>query len=90
MGKSKKELEERRMKVKELYENGLDVYEIAEALGVAVSTVYNSLSIAGITLRKAMGRDESKLVYANNKVVLQKVVINGKRYTDITPIFAPR
>lgn len=87
---SKKELEERRMRIKKLYESGLNVYQIADTVGVALSTVYNSLSIMGITLQKAMGRDESNLVYADNKVVLEKVVIYGKRYTDITPLFAPR
>ena len=87
---SKKVLEERRKKIKELYVSGLNLYDIAETVGVDVSTVYNSLSIAGFTVRESKGTDESKLVYADNKVVLQKVVINGKRYIDITPIFSPR
>lgn len=90
MGKTKKELEERRTRIKKLYESGLNVYQIADTVGVALSTVYNSLSIMGITLQKAAGRDESNLVYADNTVVLKKVVIYGKRYIDVTPIFAPR
>lgn len=104
MGKTKKELEERRMRIKKLYESGLNVYQIADTVGVALSTVYNSLSIMGITLQKAAGKDESNLVYADNSVpVLEKVVIHGnwlyknrKKYrvnricTDITPLFAPR
>ena len=28
--------------------------------------------------------------YADNRVVLEKVTIDGKLYTDITPVFAPR
>ena len=28
--------------------------------------------------------------YAKNRVVLEKIIINGKKYTDITPVFAPR
>lgn len=103
MGVSKKVLEKRREKAKELYEKGLDVYEIAEAIGVSISTVYNTLSIAGIELERSARRKE-KLTYADNrKPVLEKVVIygkwfykNGTKYminrlcTDLTPIFAPR
>lgn len=28
--------------------------------------------------------------YADNRIVLEKLFINGKQYTDITPVFAPR
>ena len=91
MWRSKKEVEKRRAEIKELYEKGLDVYEIVEAMGVSISTVYNGLSIAGITLPKAAERDESNLIYADNSIPeLEKVIIDGKRYTDVTPIFAPR
>lgn len=91
MGLSKKVLEERRTKIKELYEKGLNVCEIAEVVGVAISTVYNSLPIAGIVIRKATEIDESKLIYANNSVpALERLIIDGKRYVDITPIFSPR
>lgn len=91
MGVSKKELEERRMKARELYEKGLNVYDIAKTMGVAISTVYNSLSLAGITLQKERGIDESKLYYADNRPqILERLIIDGKRYVDITPIFSPR
>lgn len=90
MGFSKKVIEERRTKIKELYEKGLNVYEIAEAVGVTVPTVYNALYIEGFSPRESREMDERKQVYLDNRVVLHKVVINGKRYTDITPLFAPR
>lgn len=91
MGVSKKELEERRMKARELYEKGLNIKDIAKTMGVAISTVYNSLSIAGITLQKERGIDESNLSYADNRTpILERLIIDGKRYVDITPIFSPR
>ena len=91
MSMQKTELEKRRAKIIELYEKGLEVYEIAEAIGVNRGTVHNALTIAGITLQKERGINESNLVYADNSIPeLETVVIDGKIYTDITPLFAPR
>ena len=90
MGKSRKEVMEQCQKVKELYCKGYTIDEIASAIGVCKSSVYNSFTIMGMSLKKRL-IDESNLVYADNKPpVLEKVIIDGKRYTDITPIFSPR
>lgn len=84
-------IEKRREKAKELYEKGLTPYEIRDVMGVGLSTVYTYLYISGITLRETTGIDESKLIYADNrKPILQKMIIEGKNYTDITPLFSPR
>ena len=88
MGVEKKELEERRTKIIELYKKGLTENEIKETMEVSLSTVINALSIAGMRSPKTT---EEKLVYADNSIpVLEKVVVDGKLYTDITPIFVPR
>ena len=89
MGRSMKSIKEQCQKVKELYCNGYTVKEIAQAIGMSKESVYNSFTIMGISLKRSL-IDENNLVYADNRVKLEKVVINGKRYTDITPIFAPR
>ena len=90
MFKGKKQLEEEREKIKELYEEGFETIEIARIMGVSRSTVYNALSITGVIERRTT-IDESNLIYADNSVpILEKMVIDGKRYTDLTPIFAPR
>lgn len=81
-------VEERRTKIIELYEKGLTENEIRNTLRVSLSTVINALSIAGMRLPKTT---EEKLAYADNSVpVLEKVVIDGKLYTDITPLLVPR
>ena len=91
MGKrrSRKEVKEYHQSVKVLYENGMDMIEIAKALGVSYSSVHNTLVILGLHIKKR-GIDESKLIYADNRVILKKLMVNGKRYTDVTPVFAPR
>ena len=89
MGRSRKAVKEYHQSVKELHESGMSMAEIAEKLGVSYSSVHNTLAILGLNVKKR-GIDESKLVYADNRVVLKKLVINGKRYTDVTPAFAPR
>lgn len=102
MGRSRKEILEQCQKVKELYCNGYTIKEIAASIGMSKESVYNSFTIMGISLKKSL-IDESNLVYADNRVKLEKVVLHGKWEvkngvtfrknticTDITPIFAPR
>ena len=65
-------------------------------------SVYNSFTIMGMSLKKSL-IDENNLVYADNSVKFEKVVLYGKWEfkngikfrknaicTDITPVFAPR
>ena len=89
MGRSRKIMEEYRQNVKELYKSGMNTTEIAKKLDVSYSSVHNTLVILGLSVKKR-GIDENKLVYADNSIILKKLIINGKRYTDITPIYAPR
>ena len=102
MGRTRQSIKEQCDKVKELYCKGYTVKEIATAIGMSKESVYNSFTIMGMSLKKS-AIDEKNLVYADNSVEFEKVVIygnwlykNGKKYrvnrlcTDITPMFAPR
>lgn len=90
MGRSRKEIVENFPKVQEMYNNGMTTEEIAEAFNVSKSSVWNWFNIMGITMKKRL-IEETNLVYAvHTPPVLEKVTINGKIYTDITPLFSPR
>ena len=89
MGRSRESIKEQCDKVKELYCKGYTVKEIAASIGMSKESVYNSFTIMGISLKKSL-IDENNLVYADNSVKLEKLIINGKWYTDITPLFSPR
>ena len=102
MEKAVESMEERCAIVKELYSKGYTVKEIAEFVGLSKERIYNALKIAGIQIKRN-AIDEDNLLYADNSVEFEKVVIhgnwlykNGKKYrvnrlcTDITPMFAPR
>lgn len=76
--------------IKELHEQGMNSLEISCELGLERSTINNIISIMGLQ-KKRPKLEEKNLVYAiKTAPVLEKVFINGKRYIDITPIFAPR
>lgn len=90
MRRSRKEIEAQFPMIQEMYNSGRTIAEIAEAFNMSKTSVYSSFTIMGVSLNKRIS-DESKLTYAiNNPPVLERLTINGKRYTDITPIFAPR
>ena len=89
--RSREEVERQFPIMKEMYEFGQSVNDIANFFGISPSSVHNTFNVMGFSIKPRIGIDESKLVYAVNKPpVLEKVVIDGKLYTDITPIFAPR
>ena len=76
--------------IKAMHEQGMSAQEIGDALDMGKQTILNAISVMGLA-KKRPKLDEFKLIYADNKPsVLEKVIIGGKRYTDITPIFSPR
>ena len=87
MIRTREEVEEQFEKYKKMIEEGYLVKEIAAAFNTNESNVYNTFTMMGYKIKKPA---EENLVYADNSVKLEKVVIGGKRYTDITPIFSPR
>lgn len=74
--------------IKEMYLGGVTITEMARTLNISSATIYNAVS--NMCLPRRSEKDESNLVYADNSVNLGKVVIYGKRYVDVTPIYAPR
>lgn len=76
--------------IQAMHEQGMSAQEIGDALNLGRQTINNVISSLGLSKRRSL-IDESTLTYADNKPpVLEKVIIGGKLYTDITPIFAPR
>lgn len=78
-------------------ENGRSLEYMSKKTGLSQTTISNALSRAGY--RKNAGRvsnhyvnglriDESKLTYADHTVKIKKVICQGKKYADITPIIA--
>lgn len=90
--RSREEMEMQFPVMKEMYESGYSVADIANYFCISVSSVHNTCNIMGYSLKKRSADvDESNLVYADNKPpVLEKVVEGGKLYIDITPVIAPR
>ena len=77
--------------MKEMYESGYSVNDIANHFCLSASSVHNTFNVMGFAIKPRTEIDESNLVYADNKEpVLEKVIIGGKLYTDITPLFSPR
>lgn len=92
MGKKKERGSVKRFypKIQTMHEQGMSAQEIGDALNLGRKTIHNVISSLGLSQKRNL-IDESTLVFADNKPpVLEKVVIDGKLYTDITPIFAPR
>ena len=81
-------------KIKEMYESGSPIIDISITLNISNYAIYKAISDMDIKQRKkenVLKRIEKELVYANNSApVIEKVFIDGKRYTDITPLFSPR
>ena len=90
--RSKEEIERQFPIMKEMYESGYTVNDIANYFCISQSSVHNTFNVMGYSVKgRSAEVDESKLMYADNKPpVLEKVVIDGKLYTDITQLFAPR
>ena len=76
--------------IREMHEQGISAQDIGFVLGLERTSIHNAISNMGLA-RKRYGIDESLLVYATYEIpVLEKVIIEGKQYTDITPLFSPR
>lgn len=76
---------ERHQEVVRMHEAGKTKNEIAQAMGYNPKTVAEILSGKGITAQ--MDTDVKPLVYAKPRKPAA-CIVNGKRYTDITPTFS--
>ena len=74
-----------------LNREGLNSVQIAQEVGCSKSWASRVLRKYG-NGRNVIEEDliNENTVYADNRVVLEKITIGGKLYTDITPVFAPR
>ena len=78
-----------------LHEEGLNGPQIAKKIGCSQAWANKVLRKYGFGRRRAKTEDimeNLNIRYAkdNSNVVLEKIMIGGKWYTDITPIFSPR
>lgn len=79
--------------IKEMYESGAEVIDIVIELGISKDSIYRALGQMGVRMRLERRRkyENERLVYAvHEEPVLEKIVIDGKRYIDITPLFSPK
>ena len=87
----KKQIKPLYPKIKEMYEQGEEIETISRVLEICRESIYNAISNMDLPRRIRRTTQEVNLIYADNRPpVLEKMVIDGKRYTDITPLFAPR
>ena len=92
LGLKKKKYHEAQKKVLEMYLAGEKVSEISKALDVSVSFIHKEIKAAGLKPRKEFVVSEENLinentVFADDSVKIEMLVINGKRYQDVTQIF---
>lgn len=87
MKRTMEEVADQFEKYKKMFEDGYMIKEIAAAFRTNQSNVLNTFTLMGYSTKIPVVEN---LVYADNSVKLEKLIIDGKRYTDITPLFAPR
>ena len=76
--------------IREMHESGMSAQEIGDVLGLERTSIHNAISNMGLSQKRGY-IDESKLIYATYEAPkLEKIIVDGKEYTDITPLFAPR
>lgn len=91
----KKKYHEAQEKVIELYLAGKKISEISEILGVSAGYIHKKIKEAGLKRRKEFVVTGSNLinentVFADYEEKVEILVINGKRYQDVTALFGGR
>ena len=75
--------------IREMHEKGICAKEIGIALNLEKQSINNAIAIMGLA-KKRVKPEETNLIYADNRPpVLEKVIVNGKLYTDVAPLFIP-
>lgn len=86
---TKQQVKQHYPQIKEMYLGGVAINEISQKLKISKSAIYNAVSNMYLPRRQEINKID--LVYVDNSPpILEKLIINGKQYTDITPLFAPR
>ena len=95
LGLKKKKYHEAQKKVLEMYLAGEKISVISEKLNVSVGFIHKEIKAAGLKPRREFVVIEPNLinentVFADNEVKIEILVINGKRYQDVTHVFGGR
>lgn len=95
LGLKKKKYREAQKKVLEMYLAGEKISEIHKALDVSVTFIHKEIKAAGLKPRKEFVVSEPNLinentVFADNELKIEILIINGKRYQDVTQVFGGR
>ena len=76
--------------IREMHEKGMKANDIGLALGVRKQSILNALSIMGLSTPRIKLELQGLTFADNSPPVLETFVIDGKKYTDVTPLFSPR
>ncbi|MBE5852277.1 MAG: hypothetical protein E7299_04895 [Lachnospiraceae bacterium] len=95
MGLKKRDWNAIREKIIEMYNSGRNFEDIEEETGVCRDTIRKTLKKSGLLSSGRFYAVENNLidentVFADNRVKIEKIVIYGKRYQDVTQVLVPR
>ena len=95
MGLKKRDWNAIREKIIEMYNSGRNFEDIEEETGVCRDTIRKTLKKSGLLSSGRFYAVENNLIdentiFADNRVKIEKVVIYGKRYQDVTQVLVPR
>ena len=95
MGLKRKNWEAIRRKSVEMYLAGTELREIAKELDVSKAYISALIRKSGVPVRRRFYVVEENLinentVFADNRVELTKIVIDGTVWQDVTPLWLPR
>ncbi len=95
LGFNKRNTEKLKRNIFKLYGEGYNTNQIAYELDCSVKTVSTVLKENGLGKQYARGNEcliDENTKYAEDlaNILLEKIMIDGKMYEDITPIFSPR
>lgn len=82
------------IRIKEMYSDGKTIAQISFELDVSKTYVSAVVKNQGFKKQHYVAGKKNLIdentVFTNDSVKLEKLVVGGKRYWDITPVFAPR
>ena len=95
MGLKKRDWNAIREKIIEMYNSGRNFDDIGKETGVCRDTIRKTLKKSGLLSSGRFYAVENNLidentVFADNRVKIEKIVIYGKRYQDVTQVLVPR
>jgi len=95
MGLKKRDWNAIREKIIEMYNSGRNFEDIEEETGVCRDTIRKTLKKSGLLSSGRFYAVENNLIdentiFADNRVKIEKIVIYGKRYQDVTQVLVPR